>query len=373
MLPTAGLAAVAGVEPTFVYVGSYTRDPPGGGRNNSMGLSVFRFDPVTAALLPVQQVKSSNPSFAALDASRRFLYVINEVNSYEGRNSGSVEAYSINPKSGIVTLLNRVALNSPIPAHLAIDPKGSHLVVGNYGGGDFVVLSIEVDGRLGAVGGQIKDTGSGPNHGQETPHPHCVVFDPAGRFVATADLGIDKVQIFRVSNNGLVRVSVASTAPGVGPRHLAFAPNGRVLYVLCELNASVATFAYDTINGHIGAQLQVISTEPGDYAGPHSAAEIAVHPSGKFLYASNRNHNSIVGYRIDPATASLALIGFATQGVNFPRSFAIDPSGKWLLVANQKGDTLVQFEVNRKTGELKSTGRATSSITPAVIVFRAPN
>ena len=159
-------------------------------------------------------------------------------------------------------------------------------------------------------------------------------------------------------------------AQGAGPRHIAFDPSGKRFYVVDELNATVTGFAYDAATGQIGKVLQVISTEPAGYTGPHSTAEIAVHPSGKFLYASNRGHNSIVGYRIDPSTGLLSVIGFAKQGVNFPRNFAIDPSGKWLYVANQKGDTIVQFDINPETGELKPTGQITPSITPVAIVFR---
>src|SRR5215467_11428721 len=353
--------------PMFVYVGSYTKNPPGGGSNNPIGLSVFRFDPATGTLSPVQQAQSANPSFVALDPSRHFLYVINEIDDYEEQKSGSAEAYAIDPNTGMIKLLNRQSLHSPIPAHLAVDPTGHHLIIANYIGGDFVVLPIEADGRLGPV----KDTGSGPNEKrQEAPHPHSVVFDPSGHFIAAADLGVDKVQIFRLSDGGLARVSEAPVAPGAGPRHIAFDLGGKRLYVLNELNATVTAFAYDPVTGQIGKELQTIPTEPAGSNGPHSTAEIAVHPSGKFLYASNRGHNSIVGYRIDPTTGLLSVIGFTPQGVNFPRNFAIDPSGKWLYVANQKGDTIVKFEINSETGELRPTGQVTPSITPVAIVFR---
>ena len=310
VLPIAAGRAAGASGPMFVYVGSYTKNPPGGGSNNPVGLSVFRFDPATGALSPVQQVQSANPSFAALDPTRRFLYVINEIDDYEGQKSGSAEAYAIDPSTGMIKLLNRQSLNSPIPAHLAVDPTGHHLVVANYIGGDFVVLPIEADGRLGPVSGDIKDTGSGPNEKrQEAPHPHSVVFDPAGHFIAAADLGIDKVQVFRLTDGGLAPVSEAPVAPGAGPRHIAFDVGGKRFYVVNELNATVTAFAYDAATGQIGRELQTVSTEPPGYSGPHSTAEIAVHPSGKFLYASNRGHNSIVGYRIDPSTGLLSVIG----------------------------------------------------------------
>jgi 6-phosphogluconolactonase (cycloisomerase 2 family) len=366
-------AAEAG-KPTYVYVGSYTKNPPGGGSNNPIGLSVFRFDPQSGALTPVQEVPSANPSFVALDPSKRFLYVVNEIDDYEGKKSGSIEAYAIDPKAGTLKLLNRQSLNSPIPAHLAVDPTGRYVVVANYIGGDFVVLPIEADGRLGPVSGVLKDSGSGPNkERQEAPHPHSVVFDPGGRFIAAADLGTDKVQTFRLANGGLERVSEAAVAAGAGPRHLAFAHDGKMLYVIDELNATITVLGYDPATGKLGEILQTISTEPPGYSGPHSTAEVAVHPSGKFLYGSNRGAQNIVGYRIDPGNGKLSVIGFATQGVNFPRNFVIDPSGKWLYVANQKADTIVQFEINPENGELKPTGRVTSSITPVAMVFRTPD
>lgn len=371
VMPVATGRAVGASGLMYVYVGSYTKDPPGGGSNNPVGLSVFRFDPATGALLLVQEVKSANPSFVALDPSRRFLYVINEIDDYEAKNSGSAEAYEIDPDTGMIKLLNRQSLSSPTPAHLAVDPTGQNLVVANYIGGDFVVLPIAVDGRLGPVRAVVKDIGSGPNQErQEAPHPHSVVFDPAGHFIAAADLGIDKVWVFRLTDGGFARVSEASVAPGAGPRHIAFDLIGKRLYVVNELNATVTAFDYDAATGQIGKVLQTISTEPTGYTGPHSTAEIVVHPSGKFLYASNRGHNSIVGYRIDPSTGSLSMIGFATQAICFSRSFAIDPSGRWLYVANQKGDTIVQFEIDQEAGELKPTGQVTPSITPVAMVFR---
>lgn len=374
VLPSATLRAADAGKPSYVYIGSYTQNPPGGGSNNPIGLSVFRFDPQSGALTPVQQVPSANPSFIALDPSRRFLYVINEIDDFEGKKSGSIEAYTIDADAGTLTLLNRQTLNSPIPAHLAVDPSGRYVVVANYIGGDFAVLPIGSDGRLGTVSGVLKDAGSGPNKDrQETPHPHSVVFDPGGRFIAAADLGIDKVQTFRLVNGGLERVSEVSIAPGAGPRHLAFSHDGKALYVINELNATVTVLAYDPATGKIGQTLQTISTEPPGYSGPHSTAEIAVHPSGRFLYGSNRGAQSIVGYRIDPATGKLSVIGLANRGVNYPRNFAIDPSGKWLYVANQKADTIVQFEINPETGELRPTGHVTPSITPVAIVFRTPS
>jgi 6-phosphogluconolactonase len=358
-------------EQSFVYVGSYTKNPPGGGSNNPVGLSVFQFDSDSGTLTPVQQVPSANPSFVTLHPSRQFLYVVNEISDYEGQPSGSAEAYAIDPSSGKITLLNRQPVGGATPAHLTVDRAGRHLVVANYVGGNFVVLAIEPDGRLGPVTGEFGDAGRGPNEQRQTaPHPHMVTFDPAGRFIATADLGIDQVQILRLTDGGLARVSGAATAAGAGPRHIAFHPSGQLLYVLNELNATVTVFGYDAGNGQIGNELQTVPTEPPGYRGPQSTAEIAVHPSGKFLYVSNRGHNSIVGYRIDPATYLLSVIGYATDSVAFPRHFAIDPSGTRLYVANQTTDTIVEFRIDTSTGQLNPTGHVTPSITPVAVVFR---
>ena len=172
------MLAAGNSQQTFVYVGSYTKDPPDGGSNNPIGLSVFRFDANTGALSIVQEVPSANPSFVALDPSKRFLYVVNEISDYESQPSGSAEAYAIDPSSGMITLLNRRSVKGATPAHLTVDPTGRHLLVANYVGGNFVVLPIETDGRLGTVSGEIFDTGRGPNPQRQTsPHPHMITFD----------------------------------------------------------------------------------------------------------------------------------------------------------------------------------------------------
>lgn len=363
-------AAFADTPARFAYVGSYTKDPPGGGNDNPVGLSVFRVDPKSGEFTLVQQVPSANPSFVALDPSQRFLYVINEIDDYQGQKTGSAEAYSINPETGTIALLNRQSVMGTIPGHLTVDPTGKYLVVANYMGGNFVTLPIEADGRLGPVAGAFANKGDGPNaQRQEGPHPHAVVFDQAGRFIATADLGVDKVQILRLEGGNLRLVSEASMPPGAGPRHVAFHQDGRILYVINELNATITALEYDPASGQLGRQLQTVPTEPAGYSGPQSTAEIAVHPSGKFLYASNRGHNSIAAFRIDPASGLLSPIGHTTSGIEFPRNFAIDPSGAWLYAANQKGDTIVQFQVDQATGRLDPTGRVTRSVTPVAIVF----
>jgi 6-phosphogluconolactonase len=397
LLVAPGFAAGAS-GPTFVYVGGYTTSQPGGGSLNPMGLSVFRFDPATGALSLVQEVQSANPSFVVLHPTRRFLYVTNEIADYKGQKSGSAEAYAIDPNTGKITLLNRQSLENPGPSQVAVDPTGNHLVVSTSGG--FVVLPIKADGRLGTVSGQVKVSAPsastwkpspsfkwppGPDDDpvlahaefvqmmQTAPHPHGVVFDPDGRFIAAPDLGTDKVHVFRLTGGGLVQVSEASLAQHSGPRHVAFDLSGKRLYVVNELSATVTVLTYDAATGKLGKELQTISTVPSDYRGLADGQEIAAHRSGKFLYASTRDHHSVVGYRIDPSTGLLSVIGFAMQNISSPRNFVFDPSGKWIYVANQTGDSIVQFEINSETGQLTPTGRITPTIHPAVMAFRAPD
>ena len=324
---------------------------------------------------------SANPSFLALSLDQTVLFVINEIADFEGGETGSVEAYAIDATTGELTLINRVDSGGAIPAHLAVDPSGAYLVVANYVGSNYVVLPIMADGSLGAVSGAVQQSGTGPNEErQEAPHPHAVVFDPAGGFVAGADLGIDQVATFQVdaATGDLSLVNEVAAAPGAGPRHLAFHPSGSYLYAINELNATVTAYAYDTATGAIGPEIQTISTVPDGFEGTKSTAEIFVHPNGLFLYGSNRGFpdapsaeaNSIVVYAVDPATGELTLVEWETDGIDFPRNFAIDPTGAWLYACNQQGDSIVQFTIDQATGELSPTGQVTTSPTPVCLVFK---
>jgi len=361
-------------KPIYVYVASYKSSSSNeeGDSPDSVGLSVFRFDPKAGALTPVQQVHSAYPSWVTLDASRRFLYACYSLNGRETHKYGAVEAYGINPDTGALQLLNRVTQDIGGCAHLAVDPTGRYLIAANYLYGDFAVLPLEKDGRLGPVSSVFKDNGQGPHQRQDAPHPHAVVFSPDSRFIATADLGNDKVQTLRLVDGRLEHVSDASVAPGMGPRHIAFSRDSKALYVIGELNGTITTFSYDPATGKIGQILQTVSTEPDGYSGNHASAEIDVHPSGKFLYGSNRGSQTIVGYRIEPVTGKLTRIGFADNGLNFPNNFAFDPSGKWLYVVNMRGNNIAKFDIDPKTGDLKSTGQVTPAVAPTMMVFRTP-
>jgi 6-phosphogluconolactonase len=365
----------------FAYVGTYTSGAPGGGGSATpVGISVFAVDAGSGALSLVQTVPSENPSFLALDPKQRFLYAVNEI-GIEDRN-GSVEAYAIDPGTGELTMINREDSNGMGPAHLTVDPTGSDVVVSHYVGGSFSVLPIRNDGGVDPVSHSVQNTGTGPNEvRQESPHPHSVTFDPAGGYAVAADLCLDKLQIFQLdtATGTLGRMEEASVAPGAGPRHLAFVPDGRYLYVINEMDATITGFAYDTATGQIGETIQTISTVPEDFIGTKSTGEIVPHPSGRFLYGSNRGQpdaaspeaDSVVGYAIDQETGELTLIDSTTDGMDYPRHVALDPTGTWLYACNQQADTIVQFLIDQETGELSPTDQVTATPTPVCIVFKS--
>ena len=360
----------------FAYVGTYTRDAPGGaGAAQSEGIYVAKVDQATGALELLQTVPSDNPSFLALSPDQRFLFAINEVADFEGKGVGSVEAYRIDEASGELALINRQALPGPIPAHLVVDPSGKHLVVALYMGASYVVLPIGADGSLGAPTDEVTQQGSGPNpQRQEAPHPHATTLDPAGRYIATADLGIDKVEIFELQAGKLAKVSEVAAAPGAGPRHVAFAPDGTMLYVINELNATIDALPYDAASGKLGEAVATVSTVPDDFPAAKSTAEILVHPSGRFLYGSNRrlsdhpDADSIAVYRLDEQGVP-ARVQLVTEDIAFPRAIQLDPTGTWLYALNQKGDSIVQFAIDQQTGELAPTGNIAEFPTPVSLVF----
>ena len=376
----AEVEATAVTTARFAYTGVYTRGAPGGWSDaaeaeHPVGIGVFSVDAATGALTLIQTLASDNPSFVALHPSQQYLYVSNEIADYEGAEAGSVEAYAIDDATGELTLLNRQAIGT-IPAQLAVDPSGSYLVIANYVGASFDLLPIAADGTLGAVLDTVQQSGSGPHERQEAPHPHAVVFDPGGNYILSADLGIDKLQVFEIADDKLVQVSEATLAPGSGPRHVAFHPSGSYLYTICELTGAVVAFAYDSATGQIGAEIQTIGTVPDDFPAHRSTAEIMVHPSGRFLYGSNRKFeehplaDSIVAYSIDESSGELTLIGHTTEEIAFPRAFNFDPSGTWLYACNQKGDTIVQFAIDQESGELSPTGLVTETPVPVSLVFK---
>ena len=365
---TATRGVAQGTDDRIMYVGTYTRAP-------SKGIYAYRLrangelTPLGAAGLAAE---TENPSFLAVHPNQRFLYAVNEVSKYEGQDAGSVSAFAIDRATGTLTLLNRVSSRGGSPCHVSIDGSGKWLFVANYGGGNIGAFPLQPDGKLGEASTVVAHTGSSANKARQSgPHAHAVTLSPDNRFVLAADLGIDRVMAYRIDPAaGLVQANpqIASLPPGSGPRHVAFRPDGKFVYVLNEMLSSVAALRYDAARGALTA-VQTTSTLPEGFTGDSSGAEIAVHPSGRFLYTSNRGHDSIAGFRIDAAGGTLTpLDRTPTQGKT-PRGFAIDPSGRLLIAANQNSGTVVVFRIDQQTGALTPTGTVVQVPTPVSIAF----
>ncbi len=359
-------AAGAAAGKNLVYIGTYTD-------HGSKGIYAYRFDSSTGQATSLGlAAESTQPSFLAVDPSEHFLYAVNEVDSYKDQHTGAVSAYAIDSGTGKLSLLSEVSSRDAGPAHITLDQSGKFVLVSNYTLGSVAVFPVLKDGRLGEFSAFVQHKGSSVNvERQEGPHAHAVAMSPDNHFAVVADLGIDKLIVYPFDPAmGTLRVApyVTKTRAGSGPRHLVFHPSGRFLYVINELQSSVVTYSYDAAQGELH-ELRTISTLPEKFAGNNDAAEIAVHPSGKFLYASNRGHDSIAVFSVDPAKGTLAHVEFVLTKGRTPRSFAIDPTGSWLLVANQASDNVVVFRIDSKSGRLTPTGQGLSVPSPACVTF----
>ena len=364
----------------FVYVGTYTEAAQ---RGTAEGIYVYQMDRSSGALTYVRTVAGGrNPSFLAFDPAQRFLFAVNETEDFVGQPGGGVGSFALDAGMGELTFLNAQSTRGTAPCHLCTDPTGHYLLSANYGSGSFAVHPIGADGQLGEMTDFVQHAGSGPNaRRQAGPHAHMVTFDLSGRYALLVDLGIDKTLVYRldteagkliphevVTASGAAEQAAAVPAPGAGPRHIAFHPSNRYAYVNNELGNTVDAFAWDADAGTF-ALLQTLPTLPADFSGSNTTAESAVHPSGRFLYASNRGHDSIAMYRIDPSTGMLTALGNESTGGKEPRSFAIDPTGTFLLAANQNSSTIVTFRIDQSTGTLSATGDSVQVPTPVCLLF----
>jgi 6-phosphogluconolactonase len=351
----------------MVYIGTYTQ-------GKSKGIYLFRMDPASGQLTPAGlAAETVNPSFLAIAPNHRFLYAVNEIGEFGGTSSGAVSAFAIEPTTGKLTLLNQESSRGSGPCHLIVDRQGKNVLVANYGGGSVAVLPIRPDGRLGPATAFIQHQGSSVNpQRQKEPHAHSMNLDAANRFAFAADLGLDKVLIYRFDpNQGTLAPNdpaAAAVAPGAGPRHFAFHPSGRWAYVINEIDSTVTAFSYDAKTGALKS-VQTISTLPERFTGNSSTAEIQVHPSGKFLYGSNRGDDSLAIFRIDPDTGRLTSVGRQPTQGKTPRGFGIDPTGTFLLAANQDSDSVVVFRIDPETGELRPTGQVVEVPKPVCVQF----
>jgi 6-phosphogluconolactonase len=301
-----------------------------------------------------------NPSFLAIHPSQGFLYAVNEVGKSSGKPNGAITAYALDPTNGKLTRLNQQSSGGTYPCHIVVDREGTHVLTANYGSGSAAVVALQKDGRLGEVTNQVQHQGKGADPGrQEGPHAHSINLDTANHFAFVADLGLDKVLVYRYNaRKGTLKPNdppAFATAPGAGPRHFAFHPNGRFAYVINELNSTVTAMSYDHEHGVLKEQ-QTLSTLPADFKGKSYPAEVQVHPLGKFLYGSNRGHDSIAIFTIDPKDGTLKAAGYQTHHIKNPRNFGIDPTGSFLIVANQDNNSVVLFRIDRATGALSPLG-----------------
>ena len=367
MIPNVALAE-SKASNCIVYIGTYTS-------GESEGIYAFRLDSDKGTLTRITGVtKSEEPSFVAVHPSGKYLYAVNETSEFMGEPGGGITAYAIDRLTGTLTKLNSQLSHGDHPCHLMIDRSGRCVALANYTGGSIAAYKIGKDGSLSEATCVIQHSGSSIDPRQQSAHAHSIDVDLNNRFVAVSDLGMDQVLTYRL-NARKGRLTPAEppfikAVPGAGPRHFTFHPNGAFAFGINELDMTATAYAYD---GRVGKlqSLQVISTLPPDQTkqAGQSTAEMYVHPSGKFLYGSNRGHHTIVVYQIDQQTGKLTYVeNVATQGET-PRSFGIDPSGRFLLALNQSTNTIALFRINQDTGALEYTGTTVPCPAPVATAF----
>jgi 6-phosphogluconolactonase len=370
---------------TRAYVGSYTSAVDGGA--NGEGIYLFELDSRTGVLSKSRlAAKTRNPSWICIHPSRKYLYTINEITDFNGTN-GSVSAFSIDHRTGGLTLLNSVSSEGAGPAHMSLDASGKFVFVANYLGGSIAVLPILADGILGTAVDTHRDidfigskhatddpAGSFAISGHDSPHAHMIAPDPSNKFVLATDLGQDRIYVYRFdAATGKITPSEAepfvSLPSGDGPRHFAFHPNGRWLYSLQEESSTITFFRYDPANGSMKPE-KTITALPAGFAGTSFASEIQLSPDGRFLYSANRLHDSISVFSI-VADGSLKYVNEVSTVGDYPRHFEFGPAGEFLYVCNQRSDCITSFKVHRDTGTLTFTGQYTAVGSPAFITFLA--
>jgi len=354
---------------TLVYFGTYTGPV-------SKGIYVSRLDLASGALsAPQLAAHTTSPSFLAARPQGDVLYAVNEIDKFQGKPAGSVSAFTIDKKTGMLTLLNQQSSGGPGPAHLAVDRTGTNVLVANYGGGSIEVLPVDRDGRLKTATAFVQHKGSSVDpERQKEPHAHYINVDPSNHFAYVADLGLDKILIYRFdAAKGTLapnEPAFAAVKPGSGPRHIAMDPKGRFAYLINEMSCTLTAFNRNAGTGGL-TELQTVSTLPeGQSVAPgYSTAEVLVHPSGKFLYGSNRGHDSIVVFAIDQQSGRLTLVQHEPTQGSIPRGFGIDPSGAYLIVGNQKSDSVVVFRIDKSTGKLTPAGKPITVGAPVSVEF----
>jgi 6-phosphogluconolactonase len=348
------------------YVGTYT-----GGE--SQGIYVAELDLASGQASTAELAATSdNPSFVAIHPTGSYLYAVNETSSFQGAKTGSLSAFAIDQDTGRLKLLNQVASGGTAPCHLVVDAMGRSVLTANYGGGNVSVTAIRDDGSLGKQTSFHQHEGSSVNPGRQTgPHAHSINLDAANRFAFAADLGLDKIVAYRFDNAALKLTPTGNdlrVKPGAGPRHFSFHPSGRFAYVINELANTIIAMSYDPNTGVL-ASMQSLSTLPAGFEGTSHTAEVVVHSTGKFVYGSNRGHDSIAVFSVDDQSGKLSLVAIELTGGKAPRNFAIDPSGRFLLAENQASNTIVIFRIDPQTGALQATGQTLHVPSPVCVRF----
>lgn len=359
-LCAAAMATVTGIfgtvsetraETVRVYVGTYT--------NGTESEGIYRFDLDTETgktTAPVVAAKVTNPSFLAVHKDGKHVYAVNEIDAQNGKKTGGMTAFEIQP-DGNLKLLNAVETGGGAPCHITIDPSGKFAFFANYGGGSSGAVAIAPDGSLGKITAFVQHEGSSVNpQRQQGPHAHSINAHPNGKFVYVADLGLDKILIFAFDPaEGTMKPATpphAAIKPGSGPRHFAFAPGGKRAYVINEIGNTVVAFDVNAETGEL-KESQSIGTLPADFKGTSYTAEVVAHPSGKFVYGSNRGYHSITTFAVGPAGTLAYKANYMSPTIDTPRNFAVDPSGNWMLIEGQNTGVI---EVHRLDPEAGTPG-----------------
>ena len=369
-----------GPSPRFAYLGTYTK-----GSGNGQGIYQYSANPLTGELTLVQLASTiPDPSFLCASASGKFLYATNEISNFNGGTTGSVTAFSVDPQTGDLTLLNVVSSVGGGPVFLSLDSTGKYLFVANYGGGSIAVLPVHSDGSLGpAVDSHVDIDNVGPTvatnappgsfafSGHDAPHAHCILPDLNSKFVLQTDLGQDRIYVYSFnSTSGQLTPAdtpFVSIPPGDGPRHIFFHPSGRYLYCITEEASTLMVFSYNQSTGGLYPQ-QLISALPPGFKGSSFGSEVRVSADGRFVYAANRLHDSIATFAVN-FNGELKYVGEAATRGDYPRQFTIDPTGRFLYSCNQRSDNLTSYSIDLLTGQLKFTGQYVAAGTPSCIIF----